>query len=414
LRKYILQLFSEVCEILAKKLPESFTVLFDGWTDGSYHYIGVCAAYADNGHYSEDLLAIQPLLDDTKFTAEEHAQYLESTVALYKKSINKNVKCFVGDNCQVNKSLATGLGKPLVGCYSHRFNLAVNRWVKERPGLEDSINCIKKVMKKGRNLKNAAKLRQLTALKAITDNDTRWTSTFYMIKRFFRLQEELKSIEALEEEMPTTATINIVKRSYDQLEKFHNITKSLQEKGLSLAEGREIFNGVLEDYPDLTHYLADDSAIVHCVDFERGVCKIANGAHSTLTAAERQAVAHLRKFPVSEEEVPEGQTLQANPKMTYFEELRLRKKRRNEPQEYINVQIVQSTSCSIERLFSDSKYILTDYRKSMSPILFQAILFLKKNKYLWNAETVAKALHRKDDETQDLQLDDDMYYEVEE
>jgi hypothetical protein len=95
-----------------------------------------------------------------------------------------------------------------------------------------------------------------------------------------------------------------------------------------------------------------------------------------------------------------------------FEELRLRKKRRCEPQEYIDVGIIQSTSCSIERIFSDSKHILTDQRKNMSPILFEAILYLKKNRSLWSAETVAKALKRKDD--RNVELDEDMYYEVEE
>jgi hypothetical protein len=130
--------------------------------------------------------------------------------------------------------------------------------------------------------------------------------------------------------------------------------------------------------------------------------------------AERGAVAHLRKAPpVNDEEVEqEVETLDGKENITYFEELRLRKKRRCEPQEYIDVGIIQSTSCSIERIFSDSKHILTDQRKNMSPILFEAILYLKKNRSLWSAETVAKALKRKDD--RNVELDEDMYYEVEE
>jgi hypothetical protein len=184
--------------------------------------------------------------------------------------------------------MASDMGKPLVGCYSHCFNLGVNRWVKEQPGLEDAINTIKNVMKKACNLKNAAKLREFTELKALKDNDTHWTSTFYMIKCFFCLQEDLKSIESLEDEMPTMAAINTVKgRAYKHLKKFHSITVSLQEKGLTLAEGHNIFNGVLEDYPDLTHYLANDVDIVHCVNFERAVCKLASGTDSALTMAER-------------------------------------------------------------------------------------------------------------------------------
>jgi uncharacterized protein YdcH (DUF465 family) len=249
--KYTLQLSDEVCDILAKKLPDSVALLFDGWSDGLYHYVGVCAAYKEeNGKYSKDLLAIQPLLDNTNLTADAHGEYLKSTVALYNKTIDENVKCFVGDNCEVNKKMASDMGKPLVGCYSHRFNLGVNRWVKEQPGLEDAINTIKNVMKKARNLKNAAKLREFTTeLKALKDNDTHWTLTSYMIKRFFHLQEDLKSIESLEDEMPTMAAINTVKRAYKHLKKFHSITISLQEKGLTLAEGRNIFNSVVEDYP---------------------------------------------------------------------------------------------------------------------------------------------------------------------
>jgi hypothetical protein len=294
--------------------------------------------------------------------------------------------------------MASDMGKPLVGCYSHQFNLAVNRWMKEQPSLRRSINMIKNVMKKARNLKNAAKLHKLTELKALKDNDTRWTSTFYL--------------ETLEEEMPRTANMNIVKRAYKVLEKFQSISISLQERGLTLADGRDIFNGVLEEYPKLRHYLADDADIVHSINFERGVYKLAI-AETTLSAVERQAVNHLRRDGHENEEDEDQVETPADANLTYFEELCLRKKRRCEPQEYIDVGIVQSTSCSIERLFSDSKHILTDQRKNMSPILFEAILFLKRNCSLWNAKTVAKALKRKDDEIRNLELDDDMYYETE-
>jgi hypothetical protein len=309
--------------------------------------------------------------------------------------------------------MASDMGKPLVGCYSHRFNLAVNRWVKEQPGLEFAISSIKTIMKRARNLKNAAKLRELTALTALKDNDTRWTSTFFMIKRFFRLQEDLKSIESLEDDMPSTPEINTVKRAYNHLEKFHSITISLQEKGLTLAEGRDIFNCLLEDYPELSHYLADDADIVHSVDFERAVYKLGTGANSAaLTVAEQHAVNHLRTGSVNED--IEAEMQEDTTSLTYFEELRRRKKRRSEPQDYIDVKIIQSTSCTIERLFSDSKHILTDQRKSMSPILFEAILYLKKNRSLWTAETVANARRREAGQNQNLELDDDIYYEQEE
>ena len=154
---------------------------------------------------------------------------------------------------------------------------------------------------------------------------------------------------------------------------------------------------------------------MHCVDFERGIYKLAIGAETTLSAAERQAVSHLRRGRdhADEDEDEEQVEGRVDDNITYFEELHLQKKRRSESQEYIDIGIVQSTSCSIERLFSDSKHILTDQRKNMSPVLFEAILYLKRNRSLWNAETVAKALKRKDEDVRNLVLDDDMFYELE-
>ncbi len=41
---------------------------------------------------------------------------------MFKKSFD-NVVAICGDNCAVNKSIATKLGIGFVGCGSHRFNL---------------------------------------------------------------------------------------------------------------------------------------------------------------------------------------------------------------------------------------------------------------------------------------------------
>jgi len=47
----------------------------------------------------------------------------------------------------------------------------------------------------------------------------------------------------------------------------------------------------------------------------------------------------------------------------------------------------------------------------MSPILFEALLYLKKNVSFWNMQTVAKAMKLKDEELQEqLERDDDRVY----
>ena len=67
-------------------------------------------------------------------------------------------------------------------------------------------------------------------------------------------------------------------------------------------------------------------------------------------------------------------------------------------------------SVSCERLFSNAKHILTCVRKSTSPAVFEAMLFLKMNRlflkmnrHYWNEVVFSKAMGR----TITLEMDDD-------
>jgi hypothetical protein len=59
---------------------------------------------------------------------------------------------------------------------------------------------------------------------------------------------------------------------------------------------------------------------------------------------------------------------------------------------YVNLDVIPGTSVNCERLFSLAKHIMTDTRKSTTPILFEALLFLKVNYDLWDAYSVGKAM----------------------
>jgi len=56
--------------------------------------------------------------------------------------------------------------------------------------------------------------------------------------------------------------------------------------------------------------------------------------------------------------------------------------------DYCSVGYVQGTSNVVERLFSKSRLILTDHRKSMQVSTFEAILWLKCNADAWGIQTV--------------------------
>jgi hypothetical protein len=49
------------------------------------------------------------------------------------------------------------------------------------------------------------------------------------------------------------------------------------------------------------------------------------------------------------------------------------------------------TFASIERLFSSAKSVMTDRRNRLGTLLFEAIMFLKTNRSLWDSRLVAEA-----------------------
>nr|KAE8921679.1 hypothetical protein PF009_g28044 [Phytophthora fragariae] len=49
-------------------------------------------------------------------------------LSLYNKNFSM-VAFLVGDNCATNRRIATLMELPLVRCVSHRYNLAVNRYL---------------------------------------------------------------------------------------------------------------------------------------------------------------------------------------------------------------------------------------------------------------------------------------------
>ena len=75
-------------------------------------------------------------------------------------------------------------------------------------------------------------------------------------------------------------------------------------------------------------------------------------------------------------------------------------------QDYINADFVIGTNDDVERFFSICKHVLTDQRGSLTPLMFECIVFLKINNNLWGASDVALASKKdnSDKEEKDYQL----------
>ena len=61
----------------------------------------------------------------------------------------------------------------------------------------------------------------------------------------------------------------------------------------------------------------------------------------------------------------------------------------------------------VSRLWSIATNVLTDERKKTSPLLLEAVLFLRANSRLWDVQTVKQALHMSWNERIDRKMQED-------
>lgn len=144
-------------KIIGNELPDKFGLVLDGWSHGTEHYLAVFACFDSSAGPCFPLLSMAPIMDepDDRLNAEGHRNAIERFLPYFGKSLS-NVLFLVGDNCTVNKRLANLMGVPLVGCASHRLNLAVRKFIAPD---EDALEQVQLLMRKLRTLRQAAKLR---------------------------------------------------------------------------------------------------------------------------------------------------------------------------------------------------------------------------------------------------------------
>ncbi|POM62383.1 hypothetical protein PHPALM_28470 [Phytophthora palmivora] len=71
--RLVLLVEARICEMI----PEHYGIMFDGWSDGITHYIGVITTFMGNGVYREVLLGCSPPLNEKQYTAAERYALLE-------------------------------------------------------------------------------------------------------------------------------------------------------------------------------------------------------------------------------------------------------------------------------------------------------------------------------------------------
>jgi len=130
LKKYMEKVTKAVERAISQELPNRFALAIDGWTKSSTHFIAIFATYPKQDSYATALLTFTPLGEETSFTAEDHLEAVKFCLETYNKDLS-NVVALIADHASVNLALANMMEVPLVGCVSHKMNLAVNGFLEK-------------------------------------------------------------------------------------------------------------------------------------------------------------------------------------------------------------------------------------------------------------------------------------------
>ena len=197
---YKLRFFVED-KIQSEMHGKPFTLSFDGWTHHHRHYVGVFSSFLLNGTPTERFLSFDQFESRDKLGADSYALLLQDTMKNFALDPEK-LLCLVGDHAGVNRKLAKEyLGKPLVGCYAHRLNLALSSFLLNYEHIPKVTAKIREIMQYGRTIIGRAKWDKLInkvyqneniqsrgGYSPVVHNVTRWKSRFYMFQRYFKLQ----------------------------------------------------------------------------------------------------------------------------------------------------------------------------------------------------------------------------------
>ena len=277
---------------------------------------------------------------------------------------------------------------PLVGCASHRFNLAVNLILASRKNVLDKVHHL---MGKFKNLKFGAKLRKYTMLSPIQRNATRWSSTAEMVKRYFELKQfvmHFGNCAELLDFFPTPRENVELEELSETMKMLDSVTKALQGD-VDLSDVRALFDEIISKIPETGHYLGQDANIVANPVFEKAIMKLQDDSPNELNEEEKQAVAYL--FTVNFEAEDQQQSADTD---TDFARSIIKKRKMTMPvKKYESCKFILPTSDLVERFFSSAGYALSDLRNRLLPSNLELQLFLKVNKRFWDKKTVQNAMN---------------------
>lgn len=154
-----------------------------------------------------------------------------------------NIDFLCGDNCSTNKRLAKDLGVPFVGCYSHRLNLAVQKYLKNDSYLS-LLGIVNELMTALRTSKNISRLAAKTRLKPELRNVTRWSSAYNMLKKYEKLSKILLECgfgDDVLSKIPSAIEHQQILDLIENMKQVQNVCLELQKDSVDLCTAQFYF-----------------------------------------------------------------------------------------------------------------------------------------------------------------------------
>ena len=334
------------------------------------------------------------------------------------------------DSASVNLALALLLGIPHINCENHLLANEVKLWLKSSTLPDDEIDerarvfgpgtaCkfIHNIMNKLKTNKNRAVLCKETDLAPTIGNETRWASAGNMMNKYEKIEtaviEASMSKNADFSLPPITPSFNKSKeKTTGMLRDINYISVLMQTKLATLAHCQQIQAILIGKAENTSHwhqntfgktYIAHNSTKQPDKDFVSSVSKMQQRLGSTLTVDKKRAIDKWLPKPTPQAgpanhvsiadlvaQLPKTAAVVGNGKTGGG------KRKAGEISEVSNnddcFDHVIGSAAEVECLWSIARYILISTRSTLSPIIFEAILFLRANGTLWDVRTVQRAL----------------------
>jgi len=192
-------MLADIVGLKIRKTVGPGNCIADGWSCAGIHYFGIIHRWpvlnpSGDIVIKQALLSCQPLVNEERMDAESHAESIQDAYAMY-GDFDELVVCFTLDNCSTNSKSTKLLGKPMIGAYCHRLNLAVRHFINDAfdGRLLKHLEMINAVMLRASTLKGRAKLKDFTKYVPKKQNKTRWTGYHDMEIKYVKIHAALSA-----------------------------------------------------------------------------------------------------------------------------------------------------------------------------------------------------------------------------